>query len=55
MSDSYWRELKIRNKNNRQLGTIENVFTKPLERKPEKENNNKHKKQEELRKCRMSY
>ena len=34
---SYWRELEIRNENNRQLGTIENVFKKALETKIEKE------------------
>ena len=50
---SYWMQLKIRNKNNRQLGTIENVFTKALETNTEKEKDKKY--QQELRKCRMSY
>ena len=52
---SYWMELKIRNKYNRQLGTIENIFKKHLETKTEKEKDKKYQQQEELRKCRMSY
>ena len=47
-------ELKIRNENNRQLGTIENVFTKHLEKKQKKINILKYQQQEELRKCQMS-
>ena len=47
-------ELKIRNRNNRQLGTIENIFKNNLETKTETDKDKKYQQQEELIKCRMS-